>query len=209
MLTQNGSSELVCFDLWPLGTLKALEGQRLLETQEVTVSERAGVRGWNRDLGALLPCLGETGSCGTDLELKRKPCLGSRLSWMVHGLPALLSLRLTTWWSSLPMDSLQLILPSPCLFVCLFVFKDLFIIIHKYTVADFRHTRRGCQISLWVVVSCWDLNSGPSEEQSVLLPAEPSRQPPVLICYNVLFMYLFVCVCVWFLPVCTSIEMLL
>jgi hypothetical protein len=25
---------------------------------------------------------------------------------------------------------------------------------------------------------CWDLNSGPSEEQSVLLTAEPSRQPP-------------------------------
>jgi hypothetical protein len=24
---------------------------------------------------------------------------------------------------------------------------------------------------------CWDLNSGPSEEQSVLLPAEPSHQP--------------------------------
>ena len=24
---------------------------------------------------------------------------------------------------------------------------------------------------------CWDLNSGPSEEQSVLLPSEPSRQP--------------------------------
>jgi hypothetical protein len=24
---------------------------------------------------------------------------------------------------------------------------------------------------------CWDLNSGPSEEQSVLLPAEPSCQP--------------------------------
>ena len=24
---------------------------------------------------------------------------------------------------------------------------------------------------------CWDLNSGPSQEQSVLLPAEPSRQP--------------------------------
>jgi hypothetical protein len=31
--------------------------------------------------------------------------------------------------------------------------KDLFIIIHKYTVADFRHTRRGRQISLPVVVS--------------------------------------------------------
>jgi hypothetical protein len=31
--------------------------------------------------------------------------------------------------------------------------KDLFIIIHKYTVADFIHTRRGRQISLQVVVS--------------------------------------------------------
>jgi hypothetical protein len=31
--------------------------------------------------------------------------------------------------------------------------KDLFIIIHKYIVADFRRTRRGCQISLRMVVS--------------------------------------------------------
>jgi hypothetical protein len=31
--------------------------------------------------------------------------------------------------------------------------KDLFIIIHKYTVAVFRRTRRGRQISLQVVVS--------------------------------------------------------
>jgi hypothetical protein len=36
---------------------------------------------------------------------------------------------------------------------CLFVFKDLFIIICKYTVALFRHTRRGYQISLQMVVS--------------------------------------------------------
>jgi hypothetical protein len=28
---------------------------------------------------------------------------------------------------------------------------------------------------------CWDLNSGPSEEQSVLLPTEPSRQPRKLL----------------------------
>jgi hypothetical protein len=35
----------------------------------------------------------------------------------------------------------------------LFFFKDLFIIIHKFTVANFRYTRRGRQISLWVVVS--------------------------------------------------------
>jgi hypothetical protein len=38
------------------------------------------------------------------------------------------------------------------LFYCDIFFKDLFII-HKYTVANFRHTRRGHQISLQVVVS--------------------------------------------------------
>jgi hypothetical protein len=31
----------------------------------------------------------------------------------------------------------------------------------------------GCEPSC----GCWDLNSGPSEEQSVLLTAEPSLQP--------------------------------
>jgi hypothetical protein len=41
-----------------------------------------------------------------------------------------------------------------CFCCCyLFVFKDLLIIIYKYTVAVFRHTRRGHQISLRVVVS--------------------------------------------------------
>lgn len=53
---------LICFDLWPLGTLKALEGQRPPETRKVTITERAGVRVWGRDLSALLPCLGDTGS---------------------------------------------------------------------------------------------------------------------------------------------------
>jgi hypothetical protein len=39
-------------------------------------------------------------------------------------------------------------------FDCIYIFfKDLFIIISKYTVAGFRCTRRGRQISLWVVVS--------------------------------------------------------
>jgi hypothetical protein len=36
---------------------------------------------------------------------------------------------------------------------CLLRPRDLFIILHKYTVADFKHTRRGHQISLRVVVS--------------------------------------------------------
>jgi hypothetical protein len=43
---------------------------------------------------------------------------------------------------------------QPCsLSPCLLQPKDLFIIIQKYTVAAFRHTRRRCQISLRVVVS--------------------------------------------------------
>ena len=61
------------------------------------------------------------------------------------------------------------------------VVKDLFIIIHKYTVAVFRHQKRvtdlitdGCEPPCgW-----WDLSSGPLEEQSVLLTAEPSLEPP-------------------------------
>jgi hypothetical protein len=50
-----------------------------------------------------------------------------------------------------------------------FFFKDLFIFICKYTVAVFRHQKResdlvkdGCEPPC----GCWDLNSGPSEEQS-------------------------------------------
>jgi len=38
-------------------------------------------------------------------------------------------------------------------FVIFIFFKDLFIVICKYIVAVFRHTRRGHPISLWIVVS--------------------------------------------------------
>jgi hypothetical protein len=68
------------------------------------------------------------------------------------------------------------ILNQPCIF-----FKDLFITC-KYTVAVFRHTRRGRQISLQVVVShhvvagIWTLDLRKSSR--VLLPTEPSHQPP-------------------------------
>ena len=37
--------------------------------------------------------------------------------------------------------------------VLMIYFKKIFIIIFKYTVADFRHTRRRCQISLLMAVS--------------------------------------------------------
>jgi hypothetical protein len=65
-----------------------------------------------------------------------------------------------------------------------FFFKDLFIylfIICKYTVAVFRRTRRGHQISLRVVVShhvvagIW--TSDLQKSSRVLLPTEPSHQP--------------------------------
>jgi hypothetical protein len=64
-----------------------------------------------------------------------------------------------------------------------FFFKDLFIILCKYTVAVFRHTRRGSQILLRMVVShhvvagIWTLDLRKSSR--VLLPTEPSHQPPL------------------------------
>ena len=51
----------------------------------------------------------------------------------------------------------------------------------EYTVAVFMHTRGGHQIP--ITDGCeppcgyWELNSGPLEEQSVLLTTEPSLQP--------------------------------
>jgi hypothetical protein len=63
----------------------------------------------------------------------------------------------------------------------LFFLKIYLFIICKYTVAVLRYSRRGHQISLRMVCEppcgCWDLNLGPSGEQSMLLTTEPSRQP--------------------------------
>jgi hypothetical protein len=76
-----------------------------------------------------------------------------------------------------------------CFSFLFFSFLDLFIIIHKFTVADFRHTKRVCHLIMGGCeppCGCWDLNSGPSEEQSVPLPTEPSHQPTFLLCVNVL-----------------------
>jgi hypothetical protein len=66
-----------------------------------------------------------------------------------------------------------------------FFFKYLFIIICKYIVAVFRHTRRGSQISLRMVVShhvvagIWTLDLRKSSR--VLLPTEPSHQPHLIL----------------------------
>ena len=49
------------------------------------------------------------------------------------------------------------------------------IYLDEYTVAVFRHTRRGHQTPFIdgceLPCGCWELNSGPVEEQSVLLAA--------------------------------------
>jgi hypothetical protein len=64
-----------------------------------------------------------------------------------------------------------------------FFLKIYLFIICKYTVAVFRHSRRGHQISLRVVVShhvvagIWTLDLRKSSR--VLLPTEPSHQPQV------------------------------
>jgi hypothetical protein len=52
-----------------------------------------------------------------------------------------------------------------------------YIIICNYTEAVFQHSRDLTMDGFESPCGCWDLNSGPSEEQSVLLTAEPSLQP--------------------------------
>ena len=53
--------------------------------------------------------------------------------------------------------------------------------VYEYTVVVFRHQKR---VSDHIAdggeppCDCWELNSGPLEEQSVLLTSEPSLQPP-------------------------------
>jgi hypothetical protein len=65
-----------------------------------------------------------------------------------------------------------------------FFLKIYLFIICKYTVFVLRYSKRaldfvtdGCEPPC----GCWDLNSGPSEEQLALLTTEPSRQPQSVI----------------------------
>jgi hypothetical protein len=67
-------------------------------------------------------------------------------------------------------------------------------IICKYTVALQTPQKRvsdlitdGCEPPC----GCWDLNSGPPEEQSVLLTAEPSLQPYIVSKFNHTYASLF------------------
>jgi hypothetical protein len=73
-----------------------------------------------------------------------------------------------------------------------FIFKIYLFIICKYTVAVFRHSRRGSQISLGMVVShhvvagIWTPDLRKSSQ--VLLPTEPSHQPRCLT-FNLYLIY--------------------
>jgi hypothetical protein len=73
--------------------------------------------------------------------------------------------------------ALKLILLLIYLFVCLFVY---YMQEHCSSLQTLQKMvsdliTDGCEPPC----GCWDLNSGPLEEQSVLLPIEPSRQPSV------------------------------
>jgi hypothetical protein len=73
-------------------------------------------------------------------------------------------LRLST--TSIPVTSGNPFEKVSSFFLKIYLFIYLFIIC-KYTVAVFRHTRRGRQIitdGCEPSCGCWDLNSGPSEE---------------------------------------------
>ena len=66
-----------------------------------------------------------------------------------------------------------------------FFFRFIYLFIHsfiicKYTVVVFRHMKKASDLLMDGCESpcgCWDLNSRPLEEQSLLLTAEPSHQP--------------------------------
>jgi hypothetical protein len=84
------------------------------------------------------------------------------------------------------------------LFFYLFIFKILFIYfyLYEYTVVVFRHTpveyasapiTDGCEPPC----GCWELNSGPMREQSVLLASEPSLQLHLYLFFNQDKMYYF------------------
>jgi hypothetical protein len=71
-----------------------------------------------------------------------------------------------------------LTIPNLFFFSFFFFFKIYLFYVYEHAVAVFRHTRRGHQILLQggceSPCGCWELNSGPLEEQSVLLTTEPS-----------------------------------
>lgn len=63
----------------------------------------------------------------------------------------------------------------------LLLLKIYWFYLYEYTVPILRQTKRGHQIILqmfFIPSCCWKLNSGPLEEQSVLLTTDPSFQSP-------------------------------
>ena len=95
---------------------------------------------------------------------------------------------------------------SDLFFLSFFFLKIYLFYLYEYVVAASRHTRTGYWIPLAdgykPPCDCWELNSGPLEEQSVLLTTELSFQPESLgplkkgPSYLDMVMYIYVCVCV-------------
>jgi hypothetical protein len=120
----------------------------------------------------------------------------SKLGWLASDPGAPLILPYLSWDYTHTTGLQDPTLPFFVVLFCFFFFKDLFNIC-EYIVAVFRHTRRGHRISLHTdgcepPCGCWELNSGPLEEQSVLLTTEPSLQPPhsAILFYFILFYFI-------------------
>jgi hypothetical protein len=95
--------------------------------------------------------------------------------------------QLSCFWNILQSSTLYL----GFLFFFFFFFKDLFIyfITCKYTVAVFRPSRRGSQISLRMVVSHHVVAGIWTSDLRVLLPTEPSHQPSTFFLTRTLLLF--------------------
>jgi hypothetical protein len=117
----------------------------------------------------LLPCCPST-------EITHRCC---RHTWLLHacwGFKLMSLYLLSKRWATTPLQLCFLYF-----FIHFFIFKDLIILYMSVHCSCFQtHQKRasdpimnGCELPC----GCWDLNSGPSEEQPVLLTTEPSLQP--------------------------------
>lgn len=76
---------------------------------------------------------------------------------------------------TLPLSySLSYLEPANGYLTFFFFFKNYLFYVYEQTVAVLKHTIRGHQIPC----GCWELDSGPLEEQFMLLTAEPPLYPP-------------------------------
>ena len=92
-------------------------------------------------------------------------------------------------------DAINACLKSFSLFVCLFlIFIYLLYVSTLQLPSDTPEKKRASDLitdDYEPPCGCWDLNSGPSKEQLVLLTTEPSLQPQEIVI--LIFIHMYVC----------------